>query len=314
MLPLDETVLPRVLCDSDDRPLALRNLRDPSYSIGTSNFRPLFAAHLISEPDHALATLLPVFCLLKANHLVVVPVLVSHQVLPHPYRYTGRPVNHAPAVFFLGVAFLGAAFFLLAAALVAGAEGAVLLREPELGLVQDTATQAFRHTGALFLTLETLALVLVALAGAAVFLVAAVLGAALVAAFLGAAAFLAGASFAAVFLALAAVFGAALVALVSVFLLSAFFAAGGEPAFALASLTGWKDEKKLLTLGALEDTRLATLGKSTVELVGEGGLGHAGEVVVGLDVFLESLTAVGIVSNEHINATITECKATDLLP
>lgn len=180
-------------------------------------------------------------------------------------------------------------------------------------------------------------MVLVALAGAAAFLVAAVLGAALVAAFLGAAAFLAGASFAAVFLALAAVFGAALVALVSVFLLSAFFAAGGEPAFALASLTGpeepvscqncikpvkvssstsagWKDEKELLTLGALEDTRLATLGKSTVELVGEGGLGHAGEVVVGLNVLLESLTAVGIVSNEHINVTLTECKATDLLP
>ena len=45
--------------------------------------------------------------------------------------------------------------------------------------------------------METLALVLVALAGAAAFLVAAALGAALVAAFLGAAAFLAGASFAA---------------------------------------------------------------------------------------------------------------------
>lgn len=120
-----------------------------------------------------------------------------------------------------------------------------------------------------------------------------------------------------VFLVLAAVFGAALVALVSVFLLSAFFAAGGEPAFALASLTGpeepvfsqncieprwvsssiWaerKDEKEMLTLGALEDARLTTLGKSAVELVGEGGLGHAGEVVVGLNVFLESLTAVDI--------------------
>lgn len=114
------------------------------------------------------------------------------------------------------------------------------------------------HTGALFLTLETLALVLVALAGAAAFLVAAVLGAALVVVFLGAA-FLAEASFAAVwslsvrepwevrrlqltvFLVLAAaVFGAALVVLVlvSVFLPSAFLGAGGEPALLFASLTG----------------------------------------------------------------------------
>lgn len=53
-----------------------------------------------------------------------------------------------------------------------------------------------------------------------------------------------------------------------------------------------KDGEEVITLGALEDTRLATLGKSTVELVGEGGLSHAGEVVVGLNVFLESLTAV----------------------
>jgi hypothetical protein len=114
------------------------------------------------------------------------------------------------------VAFLGAAFFLAAAALVAGAEGAVLLvTRPDLvfprmtGAFSSTAgawghvnigcgtIDAWIHTGALFLTLETLALVLVALAGAAAFLVAAALGAALVAAFLGAA-FLAGASFAAV--------------------------------------------------------------------------------------------------------------------
>lgn len=50
----------------------------------------------------------------------------------------------------------------------------------------------------------------------------------------------------------------------------------------------------MLTLGALEDARLTTLGKSAVELVGEGGLSHAGEVVVGLNVFLESLTAINI--------------------
>jgi hypothetical protein len=72
----------------------------------------------------------------------------------------------------------------------------------------------------------------------------------------------------------------------------------------------------MLTLGALENTSLATLGKSTVELVGEGGLGHAGEVVVGLDVFLESLTAVG--RNESAknakDATRTVCDATNLLP
>jgi len=174
----------------------------------------------------------------------------------------------------LGVAFLGAAFFLVAAALVAGAEGAVLLvTRPDLVLPRITgafsstagawthvsthykSTVVRAHTGALFLTLETLALVLVALAGAAAFLVAVALGAALVAAFLGAA-FLAGASFAAVwstsvqepeevrylkltvFLALAAaVFGAALV-LVSVFLVSAFLGAGGELALFFASLTG----------------------------------------------------------------------------
>jgi hypothetical protein len=59
----------------------------------------------------------------------------------------------------------------------------------------------------------------------------------------------------------------------------------------------------MLTLGALENTSLATLGKSTVELVGEGGLGHAGEVVVGLDVFLESLTTVG--RNESAKRTKT---------
>jgi hypothetical protein len=71
----------------------------------------------------------------------------------------------------------------------------------------------------------------------------------------------------------------------------------------------------MLTLGALEDTRLATLGKSTVELVGEGGLGHAGEVVVGLDVFLESLTAVGRYESARAhNATRMECNATNLLP
>lgn len=132
---------------------------------------------------------------------------------------------------------MGAAFFLVAAALVAGAEGAVLLViRPDLVFPRTTgALSSTAGAGALFLTLETLALVLVALAGAAAFLVAAALGAALVAAFLGAAAFLAGASFAAavVFLALAAVFGAALVALVSVFL-----AAGGEPAFAFAIFTG----------------------------------------------------------------------------
>ena len=104
----------------------------------------------------------------------------------------------------------------MAAALVAGAEGAVLLvTRPDLVLPRITgafsstagawthvsthykSTVVRAHTGALFLTLETLALVLVALAGAAAFLVAVALGAALVAAFLGAA-FLAGASFAAV--------------------------------------------------------------------------------------------------------------------
>jgi hypothetical protein len=51
-------------------------------------------------------------------------------------------------------------------------------------------------------------------------------------------------------------------------------------------------DEDMLTLGTLENTSLATLGKSTVELGGESGIGHAGEVVVGLDVFLEGLTAV----------------------
>lgn len=41
-----------------------------------------------------------------------------------------------------------------------------------------------------------------------------------------------------VFLDLAVVFGAALAALASGFLVSAFLAAGGEPAFAFASFTG----------------------------------------------------------------------------
>jgi hypothetical protein len=118
-----------------------------------------------------------------------------------------------------------------------------------------------------------------------------------------------------VFLALAAaVFGAALVAvLVSVFLVSAFLVAGGEPALPFAIFTGpeapvasqnrvepmeelypdpERTDEEMLTLGALENTSLATLGKSAVELCGEGGIGHAGEVVVGLDVFLECLTTV----------------------
>lgn len=118
-----------------------------------------------------------------------------------------------------------------------------------------------------------------------------------------------------VFLALAAaVFGAALVAvLVSVFLVSAFLVAGGEPALPFAIFTGpeapiasqnrveplevlfpdpERMDEKMLTLGALENTCLATLGKSAVELGGESGICHAREVVVGLDVFLECLTAV----------------------
>jgi len=49
----------------------------------------------------------------------------------------------------------------------------------------------------------------------------------------------------------------------------------------------------MLTLGALKDTTLATLGKSAVELGGEGSVGNAGEVVVGLNVLLEGLTARG---------------------
>jgi hypothetical protein len=73
--------------------------------------------------------------------------------------------------------------------------------------------------------------------------------------------------------------------------------------------------KKMLTLGALENTRLATLGKSAVELVGESGLGDAGEVVVGLNVFLESLTT-GDRNESAKNARRDEndCNATDLLP
>jgi hypothetical protein len=50
-------------------------------------------------------------------------------------------------------------------------------------------------------------------------------------------------------------------------------------------------DEEMLTLGALENTSLATLGKSAVELGGESSIGHAGEVVVGLNVFLECLTA-----------------------
>lgn len=51
--------------------------------------------------------------------------------------------------------------------------------------------------------------------------------------------------------------------------------------------------KEMLTLGTLKDTTLATLGKSAVELGGEGSVGNAGEVVVGLNVLLEGLTARG---------------------
>jgi hypothetical protein len=187
--------------------------------------------------------------------------------------------------------------------------------------------------------LETLALVLVALAGAAAFFPAAALVAA---AFLGAAVFLAGASLvAAAFLALVAVFGAA--ALESVFLASAFLEAGGEPAFAFAIFTG-PDAPVIgqhrviyqstfasskggpeetcavkLTLGALKDASLAALGQSTIELSGKGGLGHAGKVVVCLNVFLECLTAVrdGPVSKREGNTRRDSrrvCDATNLLP
>lgn len=75
------------------------------------------------------------------------------------------------------------------------------------------------------------------------------------------------------------------------------------------------DEGEMLTLGALENTRLATLGKSTVELVGENGVGHAGEVVVGLNVFLEGLTTGGRNgSAKNKDATRKDWHATNLLP
>ena len=71
----------------------------------------------------------------------------------------------------------------------------------------------------------------------------------------------------------------------------------------------------MLTLGALENARLAALGKSTIELVGEDGVGHAGEVVVGLNVFLEGLTTGGRnESAKNKDATRTDCNATNLLP
>lgn len=62
----------------------------------------------------------------------------------------------------------------------------------------------------------------------------------------------------------------------------------------------------MLTLGALENARLAALGKSAVELGGESGVGNAGKVVVGLDVFLESLTAGGETGQQRTQKTRRE--------
>lgn len=55
-----------------------------------------------------------------------------------------------------------------------------------------------------------------------------------------------------------------------------------------------------LTLGSLENARLAALCKSAVELVGEDGIRNAGQVVVGQNVFLEGLTTVKFESARNI--------------
>lgn len=61
----------------------------------------------------------------------------------------------------------------------------------------------------------------------------------------------------------------------------------------VATITSWSDHSGRRTLGARKDAALASFQKSAVELGGELRVGDAGEVVVGLDVLLESLSADG---------------------
>ena len=84
-----------------------------------------------------------------------------------------------------------------------------------------------------------------------------------------------------------------------------------EPA-CIVSRSVVTDVKERLTLGALENASLTALGKSAVELGSESGVGDAGEVVVGLNVFLESLTASGETGQHRTQETRREWIATRL--
>ena len=55
----------------------------------------------------------------------------------------------------------------------------------------------------------------------------------------------------------------------------------------------WNHRSRLLTLWTGEGAGFRSLLQSTVELAGELSIGDASDVVVGLHVFLDGLTAVG---------------------
>jgi hypothetical protein len=69
----------------------------------------------------------------------------------------------------------------------------------------------------------------------------------------------------------------------------------------VAVLTGTKEV--VLTLGARKVTLLFARGDGTVDVTPEGGIAEVANLVVGLDVLLNSLTAVGTGQRELLRAS-----------